>query len=96
MAVVKESFATPTLYTGLFFLQELLLNSTANAFASQHQAPVSGSAHRRPCHRGPAAKAKSRARAATHQAAEAAAAAAPVSSSQQDEPESSLASPAPG
>ena len=69
---------------------------TANALTSQHQAPVSGAAHRRPCHRGPAAKAKSRARAAAHQAAKAAAAAAPVSSSQQNETESSLASPAPG
>ena len=73
-----------------------LHHSAANAFASQHQAPISGAAHRRPCHRGPAAKAKSRARAAAHQAAKAAAAAAPVSSSQQNETESSLASPAPG
>ena len=38
---------------------------TAKAFSSQHGAPASGAA-RRPCHRGPAAKAKSRARAAAH------------------------------
>ena len=57
--------------------------------ASQHQAPASGAA-RRPCHRGPAAKAKSRARAAAYQAAKAAASAA-----QQSESESTPASPAP-
>ena len=45
---------------------------TANAFSVQHRAPASGAA-RRPRHRGPAAKAKSRARAAAHQAAKAAA-----------------------
>ena len=44
---------------------------------------------RRPCHRGPAAKAKSRARAAAHQAAKAAAASA-------SKPESTFATPAPG
>ena len=46
---------------------------TANASSFKRGAPASGAA-RRPCHRGPAAKAKSRARAAAHQAAKAAAA----------------------
>ena len=69
---------------------------TAKAFAFQHEAPVSGAARRSPCHRGPAAKAKSRARAAAHQAAKAAAAAAPVSSAQQIESDSTPATPAPG
>ena len=68
---------------------------TAKAFSSQHGAPASGAA-RRPCHRGPAAKAKSRARAAAYQAAKAAAAAASVSSAQQTEPESTPSTPAPG
>ena len=57
--------------------------------ASQNPAPASGAAHR-PCHRGPAAEAKSRARAAAYQAAKAAASAA-----QQSESESTPASPAP-
>ena len=61
---------------------------TGRAFPSQRGAPASGAA-RRPCHRGPAAKAKSRARAAAHQAAKAAAASA-------SKPESTLATPAPG
>ena len=63
--------------------------------ASQHQAPESGAA-RRPCHRGPAAKAKSRARAAAYQAAKAAASVASVSAAQQSDSESTPASPAPG
>ena len=63
--------------------------------ASQHQAPASGAA-RRPCHRGPAAKAKSRARAAAYQAAKAAASAASGSAAQQSDSESTPASPAPG
>ena len=63
--------------------------------ASQHQAPESGAA-RRPCHRGPAAKAKSRARAAAHQAAQAAASAVSGSAAQQSVSESTPASPAPG
>ena len=45
---------------------------------SSHGAPASGAA-RRPCHRGPAAKAKSRARAAANQASKVAAAVPPVS-----------------
>ena len=57
------------------------------AFSSQCGAPASGAA-RRSCHRGPAAKAKSRARAAAHQAAKAAATAAVQQS------ESTLATPA--
>ena len=63
--------------------------------ASQHQAPASGAA-RRPCHRGPAAKAKSRARAAAYQATKAAASAASGSAGQQSDSESTPASPAPG
>ena len=63
--------------------------------ASQHQAPASGAA-RRPCHRGPAAKAKSRARAAAFQAAKAAASAASGSAAHQSDSESTPASPAPG
>ena len=66
---------------------------TAKAFPSQHQAPASG-AVRRPCHRGPSAKAKSRARAAAYQAAKAAAPAASVPAAQ--ESESTPASPGPG
>ena len=65
---------------------------TAKALYSQHGAPVSGAA-RRPCHRGPADKAKSRARAAAHQAAKAAAAAASVSSTQQNVHESTRSTP---
>ena len=57
---------------------------TAKAFPFQHQAPASG-AVRRPCHRGPAAKAKSRARAAAYQAAKAAAPAASVPAAQESE-----------
>ena len=67
---------------------------TAKALYSQHGAPVSGAA-RRPCHRGPAAKAKSQARAAAHQAAKAAAAAAAVSSTQRTKHESTQSTPAP-
>ena len=62
---------------------------TGRAFPSQRGAPPASGAARRPCHRGPAAKAKSRARAAAHQAAKAAAASA-------SKPESTLATPAPG
>ena len=68
---------------------------TAKAFPFQHQAPASG-AVRRPCHRGPAAKAKSRARAAAYQAAKAAAAVASVSAAQDSESESTPATPGPG
>ena len=65
---------------------------TAKAFPFQHEAPASG-AVRRPCHRGPAAKAKSRARAAAHQAAKAAAA--PVQESTPGTPTSTPAPNAP-
>ena len=64
---------------------------TAKAFPFQHQAPASG-AVRRPCHRGPAAKAKSRAGAAAHQAAKAAS----VLAAQEPESESTPATPASG
>ena len=63
------------------------------AFSSQCGAPASGAA-RRSCHRGPAAKAKSRARAAAYQAAKAAAAAA--SAAQESESDSAPASPGSG
>ena len=58
---------------------------------SSHGAPASGAA-RRPCHRGPAAKAKSRARAAAYQAAKAAAATA----AQEFESESTPSTPSSG
>ena len=61
------------------------------AFSSQCGAPASGAA-RRSCHRGPAAKAKSRARAAAYQAAKAAA----VLAAQELESESTPATPASG
>ena len=58
---------------------------------SSHGAPASGAA-RRPCHRGPAAKAKSRARAAAYQATKAAAATA----AQEFESESTPSTPSSG
>ena len=67
---------------------------SATTFSS-HGAPASGAA-RRPCHRGPAAKAKSRARAAAYQAAKAAAAAATVSAAQESESESTPSTPSSG
>ena len=67
---------------------------SATTFSS-HGAPASGAACR-PCHRGPAAKAKSRARAAAYQAAKAAAAAATVSAAQESESESTPSTPSSG
>ena len=63
------------------------------ACSPRHEAPASG-AVRRPCHRGPAAKAKSRARAAAYQPENAAAAAA--SAAQESESDSAPASPGSG
>ena len=63
---------------------------TVKAFSSQRGAPASGAT--RPCHRGPAAKAKSRAGAAAHQAAKAAS----VLAAQEPESESTPATPASG
>ena len=73
----------------------------ASSFASTSSAAPAPGATRRPCHRGPAAKAKARARAATHQAVKAAASTAsggapPLSSPSGGAPPSVAARPSGG
>ena len=73
----------------------------ASSFASTSSAAPAPGATRRPCHRGPAAKAKARARAATHQAVKAAASTAsrgapPLSSPSGGPPPSVAAGPSGG